>query len=297
VNGTAGFDRLLAAGIVPPLLVGLLTAGVAFLLHEIAHKVVAVHYDQVAEFRADNSMLFLAVMSSLLGFIFAAPGAVHHRGRLTPREHGHIALAGPVVNLLLTLVFLPALLLGPVVGSPVITLIGSRGIAINVFLAAFNLIPYGPSTGRPCSTGARVWGRLLRPLRRAHDRARVRRRTRLRRAVLSRASPAPAGPRSSPSTRSRGTVRFCSAGVPRHMTEGDGGETGGGDEEPTIDGDDELTYADAGVDIDASEAATAALIGAVGEGRATTPACSTSATATSRWRPTGRDEAARRRGA
>ncbi len=31
------------------------------------------------------------------------------------------------------------------------------------------------------------------------------------------------------------------------------------------DGDDELTYADAGVDIDASEAATAALIGAVGE--------------------------------
>jgi len=33
VNGTAGFDRLLAAGIVPPLLVGLLTAGVAFLLH------------------------------------------------------------------------------------------------------------------------------------------------------------------------------------------------------------------------------------------------------------------------
>jgi len=71
------------------------------------------------------------------------------------------------------------------------------------------------------------------------------------------------------------------------MTEGDGGETGGGDEEPTIDGDDELTYADAGVDIDASEAATAALIGAVGEGRATTPACSTSATATSRWRPTG----------
>jgi len=56
-------------------------------------------------------------------------------------------------------VFLPALLLGPVVGSPVITLIGSRGIAINVFLAAFNLIPYAPSTGRPCSTGASkgVW--------------------------------------------------------------------------------------------------------------------------------------------
>ncbi|PAU84199.1 metalloprotease [Halorubrum salipaludis] len=148
VNGTAGLGRLLAAGVVPPLLVALLTAGVAFLLHEIAHKVVAVHYDQVAEFRADNGMLFLAVMSSLLGFIFAAPGAVHHRGRLTPEEHGHIALAGPVVNLLLTLAFLPALLLGPAIGSPVITLIGSRGIAINVFLAAFNMIPYGPLDGK-----------------------------------------------------------------------------------------------------------------------------------------------------
>ncbi|OYR63622.1 phosphoribosylformylglycinamidine cyclo-ligase [Halorubrum ezzemoulense] len=42
------------------------------------------------------------------------------------------------------------------------------------------------------------------------------------------------------------------------MTEGDGIGGGGPD------GDDELTYADAGVDIDASEAATAALIGAVG---------------------------------
>ncbi|WP_096591798.1 phosphoribosylformylglycinamidine cyclo-ligase [Halorubrum ezzemoulense] len=42
------------------------------------------------------------------------------------------------------------------------------------------------------------------------------------------------------------------------MTEGDGSGGGGPD------GDDELTYADAGVDIDASEAATAALIGAVG---------------------------------
>ena len=42
------------------------------------------------------------------------------------------------------------------------------------------------------------------------------------------------------------------------MTEGDGSDDGGSA------GNDELTYADAGVDIDASEAATAALIGAVG---------------------------------
>ncbi|GAA0718069.1 Zn-dependent protease [Halorubrum trapanicum] len=159
VNGWAGIGRILAAGVLPPLFVALATAGVAFLLHEVAHKVVAVHYDQVAEFRADNSMLFLAVMSSLLGFIFAAPGAVHHRGRLTPREHGHIALAGPVVNLGLMVAFVPLYALGGVVGSEIVTILGSRGIAINAFLAAFNLVPYGPLDGKTVLNWSKpVWG-------------------------------------------------------------------------------------------------------------------------------------------
>ncbi|WP_248896474.1 metalloprotease [Haloplanus halobius] len=147
-GGSQAISRLLDEGLVLPLVVSLVTAGLGFLLHELAHKVVAVRFDQVAEFRADYGMLFLAIMSALVGFLFAAPGAVHHRGRLTEREHGLIALAGPVTNGLLALAFAPVYVAGVLGGSPLIALLGGRGVAINLFLAAFNLIPFGGLDGR-----------------------------------------------------------------------------------------------------------------------------------------------------
>ena len=115
------------------------TVGVAFLLHELAHKVVAVHYDQRAAFRADYGMLFVAVMGGLAGFIFAAPGAVHHRGWLTEREGALIALAGPATNIVLTGVFVAIAAFEPVLW---------RGVWVNALLAAFNLLPIGGLDGR-----------------------------------------------------------------------------------------------------------------------------------------------------
>ena len=103
-----GLDTIVAFG--GALLRSLLTVGVGFLLHELAHKVVAVRFGQIAEFRADYGMLGLAIAAGLAGFLFAAPGAVYHRGRITPRENGLIALAGPVTNLALVAVFAPLLL-------------------------------------------------------------------------------------------------------------------------------------------------------------------------------------------
>lgn len=140
-GGAAGVSQ---GSFLPLLLISMLTAGVGFLLHELAHKVVAVRFGQRAAFKADYSMLGLAVVSAMAGFIFAAPGAVYHRGRITKRENGLIAVAGPVTNLALALVFAP-LLLVPV---DFLARLGLYGVGINLLLAAFNMIPFGPLDGK-----------------------------------------------------------------------------------------------------------------------------------------------------
>lgn len=130
----------------------MVTVGTGFLLHELAHKVVAIRFGQVAAFRAQYNMLAIAVVSGLAGFLFAAPGAVYHRGRITPRQNGLVAVAGPVTNLVLAAVFLVPFLLG----SGFLAELGLMGVLINVFLAAFNMLPAGPLDGKTVFTWSKV---------------------------------------------------------------------------------------------------------------------------------------------
>ena len=88
--------------------IALLTVGIGFILHEMAHKFTAIKFGYWAEFRKDNTMLLFAVLlAALVGFVFAAPGATviysnSATGQgLTKRENGIISASGPVVNLLL----------------------------------------------------------------------------------------------------------------------------------------------------------------------------------------------------
>jgi len=131
------FANILEGLSIDSILTATVTAGLGFLLHELAHKIVAQNYGLNAEFMAYYRMLAFAFFGSFVGFIFAAPGAVYTRGQRTLEQQLWITSAGPITNILLALIFLL------VPGQ-----IGSYGHSINSWLALFNMIPFGPIDGR-----------------------------------------------------------------------------------------------------------------------------------------------------
>ncbi|MFH0922674.1 MAG: site-2 protease family protein [Candidatus Micrarchaeota archaeon] len=135
----------------------LITVGTAFILHELGHRSVAIAYGAKARYQAWTLGLFLALVMAFFTsgqFVFAAPGAVYIFGpHLTREQNGKIALAGPMVNLLLAIFFLFALQF-----SFLPTALAATGFMINAFLGAFNMIPFPPLDGSKVSEWNRsIW--------------------------------------------------------------------------------------------------------------------------------------------
>ncbi|MFQ5998059.1 MAG: site-2 protease family protein [Candidatus Bathyarchaeia archaeon] len=134
----------------------LFTAGLGFLLHEMSHKVVAKRFGHWAQFRIWTWGILMALFFSVLtggSFIFAAPGAVYispRRGtvsdsfQISRQENGLISLAGPAMNVFLAGIFYAILVLRL---GEIWSIVGSIGLTVNLFLAAFNMIPFSGLDG------------------------------------------------------------------------------------------------------------------------------------------------------
>jgi Zn-dependent protease len=125
--------------------------GPAFLLHEIAHKIVARKYGCWAEFRASPSGLkWGVIIAAAFGFVFMAPGAVMVAGQTTKAQFGKIAIAGPLVNVALWVFGVGMVLLND--WSPFIDRFLGIWLMGNAVLAAFNMLPFGPLDGKKIKT-------------------------------------------------------------------------------------------------------------------------------------------------
>ena len=146
----AGRDMNAVLNLLPMIMVGV---GAGFILHELGHKFVSMKYGYWAEFKLWPQGLLFALVTSFFGFVFAAPGAVYtYANYMTDEINGKISIAGPVVNIILALVFLaiciaiyPSAFYSQT--SVLILNICALGYNINSFLALFNLLPIGNLDG------------------------------------------------------------------------------------------------------------------------------------------------------
>jgi len=160
-----GFGSASFEGLTSILATSLVTVGSGFVLHELSHKFTAQRYGYWAEFRVWPLGLLLALVTSFIGFIFAAPGATYISGmNISQAENGKISLAGPLTNIAVAVAFLPLVLFGVNPNSFWVQL-GSEGVSINIFLALFNMLPVPPLDGSKVFSWSKArWALVFVPL-------------------------------------------------------------------------------------------------------------------------------------
>ncbi len=131
--------------------------GLSFVIHELAHKFIAIKLGYIASYRMWKQGLIIALLFTFLTngkIIFAAPGAVVFYSAFffyNPKkdEVGLIGLAGPLANIAMMYIFIIISGFGEVF---------SYIAVINGWLAVFNLIPFGPLDGyKVFKWNYRIW--------------------------------------------------------------------------------------------------------------------------------------------
>jgi len=111
----------------------------SFLLHELAHKFSAQYFNLWAEFRLTLQGALITLVSIFLPFKIISPGAVMIAGSGTRETVGKLAIAGPVTNIILSIV---CIMIAAVTSNLFLIV-----AFINAILAVFNLIPFGVLDG------------------------------------------------------------------------------------------------------------------------------------------------------
>ena len=129
----------------------------AFLLHELAHKLAAQHFGLWAEFRLTMFGVLLTLLSVVSPFFkIISPGAVMITGPVSREIGGKTALAGPLTNVALSIMFI-IFALYP--SGPFFKITALLGAAFNAWIALFNLIPFGMLDGsKVFGWNKLVWG-------------------------------------------------------------------------------------------------------------------------------------------
>jgi len=128
----------------------------SFLVHELAHKVIAQKKGLWAEFRLTTWGAILTFASIFLPFRMIAPGAMMIGGSIPSGEDIlKISLAGPITNIIFSSALLGlAFTLMPSTFAIMLFL----AAYINAFMAVFNLIPFGILDGyKIFSFNNKIW--------------------------------------------------------------------------------------------------------------------------------------------
>ena len=129
----------------PVLILSFLTIyAMGVVIHELAHKFSAQMLGYWAEFKINQQGLMLTLFSLISPFKIIAPGAVMIGNIVNWDHYGQVAVAGPISNISMGLLFFVISLIS---GNPFVLTLAYLGMRINASLALFNLIPLGMFDG------------------------------------------------------------------------------------------------------------------------------------------------------
>lgn len=132
----------------------LIGAGLVLIVHELMHNFTSHRFGIESEFRiAPVGIISVAITSVLFGNVFAIPGRTIIYGNPTQEQRGKIALSGPIVSIIMVLLFGLFASSGGFLGS-----VGLAGFNVAFIMAVYEMLPIAPMDGKEVKSWNRwVW--------------------------------------------------------------------------------------------------------------------------------------------